>query len=247
MKNIQKFLAVTDIKCQTIFKNMAIMIGPILTLGIVIGMRYLYQLNLTEDETLPAVLVAMILNMGLVFNVSMNGFLMVGTAIAEEKEKHTLRVLMTSSVTGMQYFFGTICIPFIIIMALNVAILPLAGCTLIPENIAVYVLLTAISGLTSCIIGMLVGIFAKNQMSANLMATPLLFVFGLIPIFGNLSEGIGNVSRFLFTGVLTGMSESIANGQVFRPNGLQLAVLLGEMVLALIIFIFMYKRNGYEK
>lgn len=155
--------------------------------------------------------------------------------------------LQKEGMASMQYFFGTIGIPFIIIMALNVVILPLAGCTLIPENIAVYVLLTAISGLTSCIIGMLVGIFAKNQMSANLMATSLLFVFGLIPIFGNLSEGIGNVSRFLFTGVLTDMSESIVTGQVFRPHGLQLAVLLGETLLALIIFVFMYKRNGYQK
>lgn len=247
MKSIQKFIAVTDIKCQTIFNNMAIMCGPILTLGIVLGLRYLYQLNLAEGETLPTVLVAMILNMGLVLNASMNGFLMVGTAIAEEKEKHTLRVLMTSSVTGIQYFLGTICIPFVIIMILNGAILPLAGCRLIPENVAVYVLLTAISGLTSCIIGMLVGIFAKNQMSANLMATPLLLVFGLIPIFGDLSEGIAKVSRFLFTGVLTDMAGSIAAGTVFRPDGLQLAVLFGEMLLALIIFICMYKRNGYEK
>ncbi len=247
MKNVHKFLAVTDIKFQTLFQNMTVMLGPVMTLGLVAGMRYLYGTNLAGGGELPAALMAIILNMGLSFNVSMNGFLMVGTAIAEEKEKHTLRVLMTSSVTGIQYFWGTICIPFLMIMLINVLILPLSGCTVLPENLPVYFIITALSGFTSCIIGMIVGIFAKNQMSANLIATPLLFVFALVPIFGNLSEGLAKASQFLFTGVLSAMAERMAAGEVFRPGILHIVVLAVQMAAALAVFLLIYKRNGYEK
>ena len=59
------------------------------------------------DGELPPILTGIILSLGISMNICMGGFMMVGMAIAEEKEKHTLRVLMTSSVTGAQYFVGS--------------------------------------------------------------------------------------------------------------------------------------------
>ena len=85
----------------------------------------LYGRN-SGGELSPA-MISIILNIGLSMSICSDGFLMVGTTIAEEKEKHTLRVLMTSSVTGVQYFIGSILLPFILTVGVNLAVLFFSG------------------------------------------------------------------------------------------------------------------------
>ena len=82
---------------------------------------------------------------------------------------------------------------------------------------------------------------------ANLIAYPFLMVFMMIPVFGNLSEGLHKISGFLFTGVMTGMAERLANGERYVISTLDMAVLLGELAISVLVFLILYKRNGYEK
>ena len=90
MDNINKLTAVAQIKWICISRNTAIMIGPLLTVVMVWMFKTLYSINSGGD--LSPILVSLILSLGISLNLCMDGFLMVGTAIAEEKEKHTLRV-----------------------------------------------------------------------------------------------------------------------------------------------------------
>ena len=106
MGNINKLTAVARIKWICISRNTAIMVGPVITVAMVLAYKVIYGMN-TDGELSP-ILAGMLLSLGISMNICMDGFLMVGTAIAEEKEKHTLRVLMTSSITGVQYFIGSI-------------------------------------------------------------------------------------------------------------------------------------------
>ena len=172
---------------------------------------------------------------------------MVGTSIAEEKENHTLRALMTSSITGVQYFFGSILIPFVMLMAVNYIVLFISGISLEIVPWISFFLVSAVASLTSCVLGMIVGICAKNQMNANLISYPFLMVFMMIPVFGNLSEGLHKISGFLFTGVMTGMTERLANGERYVMSALDMAVLFGELAVSVLVFLILYKRNGYEK
>ena len=109
MGNINKLTAVARIKWICISRNTAIMVGPVITVAMVLAYKVIYGMN-TDGELSP-ILAGMLLSLGISMNICMDGFLMVGTAIAEEKEKHTLRVLMTSSITGVQYFIGSILFP----------------------------------------------------------------------------------------------------------------------------------------
>ena len=159
---------------------------------------------------------------------------MVGTSIAEEKENHTLRALMTSSITGVQYFIGSILIPFVMLMAVNYIVLFISGISL---DIVPWVPFFLVS----------MGICAKNQMNANLISYPFLMVFMMVPVFGNLSEGLHKISAFLFTGVMTGMTERLAAGEKYVMSPLDMAVLFGELAVSVLVFLMLYKRNGYEK
>ncbi len=210
MGNINKLTAVARIKWICISRNTAIMVGPVITVAMVLAYKVIYGMN-TDGELSP-ILAGMLLSLGISMNICMDGFLMVGTAIAEEKEKHTLRVLMTSSITGVQYFIGSILFPFALTVGVNFVVLAVSGVSIGQASIVAFLLLSAAASLISCVIGMVVGICAKNQMNANLIAYPLMLVFMMVPMFGNFSEGLHKLSGFLFTGVLTEMAYGFANG-----------------------------------
>ena len=193
MDNINKLTAVAQIKWICISRNTAIMIGPLLTVAMVWIFKILYSINSGGD--LSPILVSLILSLGISLNLCMDGFLMVGTAIAEEKEKHTLRVLMTSSVTGMQYFIGSILFPFVLMNILNIVVLVISGISMSQVSVVAFLLVSAEASLISCVIGMIVGLCAKNQMNANLISYPLVIVLMMIPMFGNLSEKLHHISQ----------------------------------------------------
>ena len=193
MDHINKLTAVAQIKWICISRNTAIMIGPLLTVAMVWIFKILYSINSGGD--LSPILVSLILSLGISLNLCMDGFLMVGTAIAEEKEKHTLRVLMTSSVTGMQYFIGSILFPFVLMNILNIVVLVISGISMSQVSVVAFLLVSAEASLISCVIGMIVGLCAKNQMNANLISYPLVIVLMMIPMFGNLSEKLHHISQ----------------------------------------------------
>ena len=193
MDNINKLTAVAQIKWICISRNTAIMIGPLLTVAMVWIFKILYSINSGGD--LSPILVSLILSLGISLNLCMDGFLMVGTAIAEEKEKHTLRVLMTSSVTGMQYFIGSILFPFVLMNIINIAVLVISGISMSQVSVVAFLLVSAVASLISCVMGMIVGLCAKNQMNANLISYPLVIVLMMIPMFGNLSEKLHHISQ----------------------------------------------------
>ena len=245
MESVSKLAAVARIKWLCISRNTMIMLGPILTIALVYGCKILYGAK-TGGELSPP-LMALLLCLGISTNICGDGFVMVGTAIAEEKEKHTLRVLMTSSVTGWQYFVGSIALPFVLSVAVNVLVLFVSGIPLSHVDIPVFLMISAFASLISCVIGMIVGICAKNQMNANLIAYPFMMIFMMVPMFGNLSEGLHNISRFLFTGVVVEMTNCFANHTPYTVKPLDAAVLMGELVISILAFLVLYKRNGYEK
>ena len=193
MDNINKLTAVAQIKWICISRNTAIMIGPLLTVAMVWMVKILYSINSGGD--LSPILVSLILSLGISLNLCMDGFLMVGTAIAEEKEKHTLRVLMTSSVTGMQYFIGSILFPFVLMNILNIVVLVISGISMSQVSVVAFLLVSAVASLISCVMGMIAGLCAKNQMNANLISYPLVIVLMMIPMFGNLSEKLHHISQ----------------------------------------------------
>ena len=174
MDNINKLTAVAQIKWICISRNTAIRIGPLLTVVMVWMFKTLYSINSGGD--LSPILVSLILSLGISLNLCMDGFLMVGTAIAEEKEKHTLRVLMTSSVTGMQYFIGSILFPFVLMNIINIVVLVISGISMSQVSVVAFLLVSAVASLISCVLGMIAGLCAKNQMNANLISYPLVIV-----------------------------------------------------------------------
>ena len=187
-----------------------------------------------------------LLNFGLIFNITLMGIYVTSAALAEEKEKNTLRTLMTSSITGIEFFLGSILPITGMIMVINLLLLPVSGSTLGDINLLLYLFVTLIATLTSCIIGMIMGIFAKNQVSASTITTPVLMIFIFIPTFAGLVDSLQGISSFLFTGVISDMANAISTHTAFSLGGFQLVVLIGEILISILLFLYCYHKNGYE-
>ena len=94
--HFRKLSAVTEMKMRTLMsKNFIIM--PVFSLGFTFLMQVLYERASGGLEAMNAYALAM----GMLMNVSMMGFYCTAASLAEEKEKNTLRTLMTSSVNGL--------------------------------------------------------------------------------------------------------------------------------------------------
>lgn len=242
--HLNKVLAIAQVKTKAFMgKNCIIM--PIFALGFTILMKILYsQMDMSSS---PEELNSYILGMGLVMNIGMMGIYCPCLLLAEEKEKKTLRVLMTSSVNGLEFFLGSILPVFIATVILNFVLMPISGFIISGSNLITFTIVSVIASLISCIIGMILGIFAKNQVSAGTIMTPILMIFIFIPIFSELISVLANISKLMFTGILMEMTMNMAANTDQVLNVGSIAIMLVEVVLSVIVFLFFYKKNGFEK
>ncbi len=123
--HLNKVIAIAQVKLKAFMgKNCIIM--PLFSIGFTLLMKYLYS-SMSTGASSPEYLNAYVLSMGLVMNLGMCGIYCPSLLLAEEKEKNTLRVLMTSSVNGLEFFIGSILPVFVITVLINFLLIPISG------------------------------------------------------------------------------------------------------------------------
>lgn len=113
-------------------------------------------------------------------------------------------------------------------------------------NIPVFVLVVFLVALTTIILGMLIGLLSKNQMAASNNSILFMVVFFLIPTFSEMNQTLEEISAFIFTGVALKMVAS------FDDDGSPLIlqdylVLIVSAFLAVVAFMVIYRKNGFDK
>ena len=238
MKTIHwnKVAAIMDTKTRAFFgKNCIIM--PIFAIVFTFIMKLLY-VNVMEGEPgMDEFARGYSLAMGLVMGIGMIGIYCPALLLAEEKEKNTLRVLMTSSVNGLEFFLGSIIPVFLATGIVCFLLIPVSGYDMAAADIPAFAAVILMASLISCIVGMVLGIFAKNQVSAGTVITPVLMVFMLIPMFANLIEALEKISQFTFTGIVMEMMMRMMEGGKSLVTAQGIAVMAVEAALAVVLFI----------
>ena len=239
--HMRKLAAIIDVKGRTLFsKNFIIM--PIFSLGFTFLMQIIYEKSFGGMTAMNAYALAM----GMLMNISMMGFYCTAASLAEEKEKNTLRTLMTSSVNGLEFFLGSL-IPVVLMTEIvNVLCVFIAQITMTHTQWAAYLSVTTVVSVIASVGGMILGIFSRNQVTASTLSTPVVLVFMMIPMFTGFSETLQKISMFFFTGIAFDAIANISNG-VPAVDIRGIFVLVGELFLAVILFLALYHRNGFER
>ena len=239
--HLRKLAAIMEVKGKALFsKNFIIM--PIFSLGFTFLMKTIYGAVTKGAFDLSAYA----LSLGVLMNILMEGVYCTAAALAEEKEKNTLRTLMTSSVNGLEFFLGSL-IPVVLMSSVvNVLCTFIAGFDMEPFQWISFLAITVACSSISAVIGMIFGIFAKTQVSASTITTPALLIFMMIPMFSGFGETLEKVSGLLFTGIIFNAIANIDNGlPVTDMKGI--IVLAAEFLVSVIIFLALYRKNGFER
>ena len=229
---IRKISAIMEMKVKALMsKNFLIM------MLFSIGYGYLMKTIIGEVSTYA-------LSMAVLFNIAM-ALYVTALLLAEEKEKNTLRVLMTSSVRGIEYFLGTVFPIFIEVEIINVILALLLGVTMSPYVWIIYLLMTSLATLSCTMIGMIFGIFAKNQMNTSSIITPAVIILMLIPMFSELLPFMKVILECLFTGIVMNVINKLSYANI-SVSLIQWCILSSECIITLLLFLILYKRNGFE-
>lgn len=223
---------------------MSVIFTPIFAIGFVIVMKNLMPQVDVGEQGVQFSTSGFLLSFGLIFNIAIAGITSSSAPIAEEKEKHTLRVLMTSSVNGLEYFLGSMIPTLLLLITTNILLIPASGVSFGEIPIATYLIITTLCSLISILIGYIVGIYAKNQAQASLLSTPFLIILTSTPVVRIYSENLAEIVNYTYAGVLANLSESVTNG--YQWNFTDVGVLLVWFFVSLGIFIYAYKKNGID-
>ncbi len=234
------------LKSKMLMNNTSALLGPLLSIVMTLVIRFLYSSMAMGDGESNQMLMSIVLNLGLSFNIGMGGIMMTTLPLAEDKEKYTLRALLTSSVNGVEFFIGSLIPPFVITALVNFVVLFISGVDVSLFHIPLFAVITIVASLTSCILGLLIGIYAKNQMNASNLVAPFTLVLALLPTFGTFNDTLGKISGFMYTGIVENMVNGFAAGKGLVITTAQWVILFASAALMTLLFILAYKKKGLE-
>lgn len=168
------------------------------------------------------------------------------TMIAEEKEKHTLRSLMLANVKGVEFLLSKALVCILILLV--EAVLLYVVCNPGVEGALGYALVMILASLAIIFFGAVVGISAKDQMSAGTLGSPLMMLFLLPPIFGQFNETVGKIAKLFPTTSLYQVYPSVAAGEsIFSGDNLfALGICVAWVIAGIVIFQVIYKKKGLD-
>jgi len=220
-------------------KNMKNMISNsyiLLPLILVVAIAFLFTMQLDYDATNEDKVTMLAILVGM--SLMTVGATTMAILISEEKEKHTLGVLITSTVSGLDFLISNVLTSLTVIIVANIAIyyiVPAEGLLLTD-----FLLVTSVGAVAAITLGAIMGLLAKNQAAASTMLTPLLLL-PVIPAFFADNFFVDNVLYYMFTEQMgVAMSGLIEGGISWSSAG----IMTVNIVVFAIIFGIFYRKSG---
>jgi len=234
MISFRKISALYCKNMKNIFYNPFIMTSPI----VILIMSYLFGMFIIPDDA-PFEVTILILNMIVNMNAIMCGVMIMGILIAEEKEKNTLNVLITSTVSGFDFLAGSVLTTATITVICNAAIYYIIGAQkFIPFG--QFMLITTFAAIAAITFGATIGLLSKNQITASTITAPI-FLLIIIPMFFRGSFFIDNVLYYLFTEQISISLMELAESEL---NILRILIISANFIVFGIIFGLCYRKRG---
>jgi ABC-2 type transport system permease protein len=217
------------------FKTMTsnpFVITPILLIPF---MALLFSLAI-DPELLPN-MIPLILGMNMILGAPT----VISCLIAEEKEKNTLNVLITSTVSVMDFLVSNVLITAVFTFAINAFVYFVMGAGDF-ISFGTFMFLTGLGALASTLLGAVIGIGSKNQAAASTMVSPLMVLL-IIPIFFPDNFIVDNVLYYFFTEqVLITVNDIAVNDASI--TALPLIIIAANIAVLGVVFGVFYKKRG---
>lgn len=161
--------------------------------------------------------------------------------LSEEKEKNTLRALLMSNVKPVQYLLGVGSYLWLMCMAGSV-VFALCGQYRGKELVA-FLLIMAAGILLSILVGAVIGVFSRNQMTATSITIPVMMVFSFLPMISTFNEKIAKFAKITYSQQISMLINNINDVTIEMEN---VVILLANMLVAIVLFLLAFYRKGLE-
>ncbi|MBR3900151.1 MAG: ABC transporter permease [Ruminococcus sp.] len=165
----------------------------------------------------------------------------ISAIISEEKEKNTLRTLMMSNVKPLEYLCGIGGYVWLMCMA-GTAIFAVCG-DFTGVSLVKFVAVMAAGVILSELIGGVIGIFSKNQMSATSVTVPVMMIFSFLPMLSMFNDKIEKVANLTYTQHLSVLINGLGTASIEAKNLLIPAI---NLLIAVVLFVTAFKKRGME-
>lgn len=225
--------------CKMMFSNKNVIIMILLPLAFCVIYQYLFAEMMAQEggEIGFVITLCSIVN---VCAIALNGLAMM---VAEEKEKNTLRVLMLSDVSAVEYILSKLLVMLFASEVVGVLMYFITGCPV--EGLLAYVIVTTLTALSLLLFGAVIGLLSKDQMSTGTISAPLMLLFMMPPVFGQASELFRKIAVMVPTNAMFEMVNQLSVGQsVWTSAYLQDYFMLAAwIIIGILVFYLVYKKR----
>lgn len=193
-----------------------------------------------SDPEVENALVPFYLSCSLCFGAALSGAMTIIYAMAEEREKHTLRTLMLANVSAGHVLVSRVTLSLVIVALVDTV------CYFLVQGekgpLGAYLAIGVLGSLPLIVLALLVGLASRDQMTAGILGMPIL-IAAIAPVFGLYGEGVANVVKWFPTGGMDTLVQLSASGQLFTSEALQpLLITLAWLTMAVVLFALLFHR-----
>ena len=183
---------------------------------------------------------SMLVSWSLLFTATMVASMATLNAIAEEKEKRTLRTLMLANVSAEQMLASRGLVTLLAIALVDAACYLVIGQP--PAGLPAFLAIGMAGSVPIVLLSLLLGLVARDQMSAGVLSMPIL-IAGIAPMFAQMVDGLSDIAPYLPTGGMNELGLLLARGELLSPDAIMpVATTLAWVAVAAVAFALLYRR-----
>ena len=183
---------------------------------------------------------SMLVSWSLLFTATMVASMATLNAIAEEKEKRTLRTLMLANVSAEQMLASRGLVTLLAIGVVDAACYLVIGQP--PAGLPAFLAIGMAGSVPIVLLSLLLGLVARDQMSAGVLSMPIL-IAGIAPMFAQMVDGLSDIAPYLPTGGMNELGLLLARGELLSSDAIvPVATTLAWVAVAAVAFALLYRR-----
>ena len=182
----------------------------------------------------------MLLPSFITMNTVMVPIIFMSSVVSEEKEKHSLQMLIMSNVKAWEYLIGIGTCVFIQAFISSCLFLVVYDVPL--EKLAVFFINLAIGIACSLLVGAILAILAKNQMSVGPITAPVSMVIGLLPMFAEINDKLKSVATVFYSYYIRKAFVTLE----ISADTISITTIIINFFSLLLIFVLLYKFRKFN-
>lgn len=189
----------------------------------------------------------LLLSFPILMALSMTGAFVLAMMVAEEKEKHTLRVLMLSPASTSEILMGKSFLTAVLTLVAVAASIVLSE---VPDiNWLVLIILVVITMIMFIAMGLIIGLLSRTVQESSIIGLPVLLVFIMGPMFVPMMDNdmLTTITNYLptqkFIDIMSSVGVEGGLGQVTGDLLLCVAWTIASIIAAIVV----YGRKRFDK